>query len=246
MIPTLSSKNRYDEITGRVGQAAQDGRRSDVYDLLKIVATEPAAAYNRRTIVANAFDVDEPLSAAMDRLYTSWVGSQGCLLPLRSKLPQGHTEIIPMLGRVIGTYDIVIGVATGGYPNAFLAHCLGMNLVVSEIHTRGNKFDRVTMSWPSGETCSGKRVLILDDSIDSGDTVELATALARSQGAIQVDVLVSDIVRRAEYDAHTMVSTFVDTLHVASDMPEQIRLRGIDVAYRRLVKFALAVDLEEA
>jgi hypoxanthine phosphoribosyltransferase len=84
----------------------------------------------------------------------------------------------------------VVGVAHGGvFVGGALSSALGCEFYPVRI-SRRSRDKGATKPKLSGEMpreLKGKRVLIVDDVVSSGDTLELATALAQKAGAKEVD-----------------------------------------------------------
>ncbi len=89
--------------------------------------------------------------------------------------------------------QVVVGVAHGGvFVGGALSSALGCDFYPVRI-SRRSRDKGTTKPKLSGEMpreLKGKRVLIVDDVVSSGDTLELATALARKVGAREVNTAV--------------------------------------------------------
>ncbi|QRK12771.1 phosphoribosyltransferase domain-containing protein [Archangium violaceum] len=100
---------------------------------------------------------------------------------------------VQMLARTISlSYkpQAVVGVAHGGvFVGGALSSALGCDFFPVRISRRsrdkGASKPKLTGEMP--RELKGKRVLIVDDVVSSGDTLELATALARKVGAREVN-----------------------------------------------------------
>jgi hypoxanthine phosphoribosyltransferase len=83
--------------------------------------------------------------------------------------------------------DMIIAIARGGYtPARIMADYFGlMNLLSLKIeHYHGpDKMPRAVVSYPLTADLSGKRVLLVDDVSDSGDTFSVALAHLKGCGA---------------------------------------------------------------
>ena len=114
--------------------------------------------------------------------------------------------------KVARAYDpeLVIGIATAGViPGAVIAAILGRefhSLVVSRrFHaSKSRKTPEVFGSAPT--EVRGKRVLIVDETCDSGDTLRLAISAVNEAGASEVKTAVS--IRTGEYrpDFHAIAT----------------------------------------
>ncbi|MFM1892755.1 MAG: hypothetical protein RLZ44_1832 [Pseudomonadota bacterium] len=86
--------------------------------------------------------------------------------------------------------DLIIAIARGGYPVArVLADYFGlMDLFSLKIeHYRGpDKLPTAVIRYPLPVDISGRRVLLVDDVSDSGDTFKVALAHLEARGAPQV------------------------------------------------------------
>ena len=93
----------------------------------------------------------------------------------------------------------VVGVAHGGvFVGGALSSALGAEFFPVRIsrRSRDKAVSKPKLSGDMPQELKGKRVLIVDDVASSGDTLELATALARKAGAREVKT--TTLVRRAE------------------------------------------------
>jgi hypoxanthine phosphoribosyltransferase len=99
--------------------------------------------------------------------------------------------------KVARAYDpeLVIGIATAGViPGAVIAAILGRefhSLVVSRKYrsTRERESPQIFGSAP--REVSGKRVLIVDETCDSGDTIRLAVSAVQEAGASEIRTAVA-------------------------------------------------------
>jgi hypothetical protein len=86
--------------------------------------------------------------------------------------------------------QVVVGVAHGGvFVGGALSSALGCDFYPVRIsrRSRDKGTTRPKLSGEMPRELKGKRVLIVDDVVSSGDTLELATALAQKAGAKEVD-----------------------------------------------------------
>ncbi len=85
--------------------------------------------------------------------------------------------------------DAVVGVAHGGvFVGGALSSALGCDFFPVRIsrRSRDKGSSRPKMSGEMPRELKGRRVLVVDDVASSGDTLELASALAREVGALEV------------------------------------------------------------
>lgn len=85
--------------------------------------------------------------------------------------------------------DAVVGIAHGGvFVGGALASALARDFYPVRIsrRSRDHQADRPRLRGQMPRELKGRRVVIADDIASSGDTLELATALARAAGATQV------------------------------------------------------------
>jgi hypothetical protein len=86
--------------------------------------------------------------------------------------------------------QVVVGVAHGGvFVGGALSSALGCEFFPVRIsrRSRDKGAAKPKLSGEMPRELKGKRVLIVDDVVSSGDTLELATALAQKAGAKEVD-----------------------------------------------------------
>jgi hypoxanthine phosphoribosyltransferase len=99
--------------------------------------------------------------------------------------------------KVARAYDpeIVIGIATAGViPGAVIAAILGRefhSLVVSRKYRTARARETPEVFGSAPKEVRGKRVLIVDETCDSGDTMRLAVSTVQEGGAAEVRTAVS-------------------------------------------------------
>ena len=99
--------------------------------------------------------------------------------------------------KVARAYDpeIVIGIATAGViPGAVIAAILGRefhSLVVSRKYRTSRAREAPEVFGSAPKEVRGKRVLIVDETCDSGDTMRLAVSAVQEGGAAEVRTAVS-------------------------------------------------------
>lgn len=99
--------------------------------------------------------------------------------------------------KVSRAYDpeIVIGIATAGVvPGAVIAAILGRefhSLVVSRKYRATRERETPTVFGSAPQEVSGKRVLIVDETCDSGDTLRLAISAVNEAGAAEIRTAVA-------------------------------------------------------
>ncbi len=99
--------------------------------------------------------------------------------------------------KVARAYDpeLVIGIATAGViPGAVIAAILGRefhSLVVSRRYRSASERETPEVFGSAPKEARGKRVLIVDETCDSGDTMHLAVSAALDAGASEVRTAVA-------------------------------------------------------
>ncbi len=93
--------------------------------------------------------------------------------------------------RVKGKVDVVVGILRGGYfPAHMIAETLGLEVYVirykSYVKTR--KVGKPILVLPLIGDVSGKRVLLVDDICDTGDTIKAAKELLKQYNPSDVKV----------------------------------------------------------
>src|SRR3954467_8246680 len=114
--------------------------------------------------------------------------------------------------KVARAYDpeFVIGIATAGViPGAVIAAILGRefhSLVVSRKYKASSAREAPEVFGSAPKEVRGKRVLIVDETCDSGDTLRLAISAVNEAGASDVKTAVS--IRTGEYapDFHAIAT----------------------------------------
>jgi hypoxanthine phosphoribosyltransferase len=114
--------------------------------------------------------------------------------------------------KVARAYDpeLVIGIATAGViPGAVIAAILGRefhSLVVSRKYKASKAREAPEVFGSAPKEARGKRVLIVDETCDSGDTLRLAISAVNEAGASEVKTAVS--IRTGEYrpDFHAIAT----------------------------------------
>jgi uncharacterized protein len=106
--------------------------------------------------------------------------------------------------------DVVIGIATAGViPGAVIAAILGRefhSLVVSRRFHSSEEREAPEVFGSAPKEVRGKRVLIVDETCDSGDTLRLAISAVNEAGASEVKTAVG--IRTGEYapDFHAIAT----------------------------------------
>jgi hypoxanthine phosphoribosyltransferase len=96
--------------------------------------------------------------------------------------------------------DLVLGIAKAGVlPGAVVASILGCEFAAMSI-TRRRASNRPTLVQGPPATVKGLRVLIVDETCDSGDTLKVALAAVRKLGPAEVRTAVSIKTGRYEPD----------------------------------------------
>ena len=99
--------------------------------------------------------------------------------------------------KVARAYDpeIVIGIATAGViPGAVIAAILGRefhSLVVSRKYRSQSERESPAIFGSAPREVSGRRVLIVDETCDSGDTIRLALSAVQEAGAAEIRTAVA-------------------------------------------------------
>ncbi|HVF40265.1 MAG TPA: phosphoribosyltransferase [Gemmatimonadaceae bacterium] len=114
--------------------------------------------------------------------------------------------------RVSREYDpeIVVGIATAGVvPGAVVAAMLGRefhSIVVSRKYRTEHVRDTPAVFGAAPHEVRGKRVLIVDETCDSGDTMRLAVASIVNAGASEVKTAVGFKTGSYEPDFHSLAT----------------------------------------
>lgn len=91
--------------------------------------------------------------------------------------------------------EVVIGIATAGVvPGAAIATILDIpfhSMLVSRRYRPGNARETPAIFGAAPSEVRGKRVLVVDETCDSGDTIRLAVAAVGNAGATEVRTAVS-------------------------------------------------------
>jgi uncharacterized protein len=68
--------------------------------------------------------------------------------------------------------DYIVGLTRGGLiPGVLLSHALGIPMHTLKVQLRDNEQDTETNCWMPEDVVDGKRILIVDDINDTGDTL---------------------------------------------------------------------------
>ncbi len=107
--------------------------------------------------------------------------------------------------------DIVVGVATAGVvPGAVVAAMLGRefhSIVVSRKYRAEGPRDTPAVFGAAPQEVRGKRVLIVDETCDSGDTLRLAVGAIVNAGAAEVKTTVGFRTGSYEPDFHALATS---------------------------------------
>lgn len=108
--------------------------------------------------------------------------------------------------------DVIVGVARGGlYPATQLSHLLQTDLMLVQLSRRVK--DEVVHASPIWQVkpgdLHGKRVLVVDEIADTGETLALVAAECQTAGAAEV--------RTATLYAHTQSQDSVDYIGIVTD-----------------------------
>jgi uncharacterized protein len=102
--------------------------------------------------------------------------------------------------------DVVIGIAKAGVlPGAVVASILRRDFAAMSI-TRRKSSRRPQLVAGPPEVVRGRRVLIVDETCDTGDTLKVAMASVRSQGPAEVRTAVSFKTGQYEPDYHALAT----------------------------------------
>jgi hypoxanthine phosphoribosyltransferase len=106
--------------------------------------------------------------------------------------------------------EIVVGIATAGViPGAVVAAILGCDfrsILISRRETTARVRDTPAVLGAAPQEVRGKRVLIVDETCDSGDTMRLAVASLVNAGADEVRTAVSFRTGSYEPDFHALAT----------------------------------------
>lgn len=106
--------------------------------------------------------------------------------------------------------DIVVGVATAGVvPGAVVAAMLGKefhSIVVSRKYRAEETRERPALLSSAPTEVRGKRILIVDETCDSGDTLRLAVGTIVNAGALEVRTAVGFKTGVYEPDFHALAT----------------------------------------
>lgn len=70
--------------------------------------------------------------------------------------------------------DYIVGITRGGlWPSVMLSHFLGINMFTLDVRLRdGNAWSLESNTWMADDACKGKKILIVDDINDTGETLK--------------------------------------------------------------------------
>ncbi len=110
--------------------------------------------------------------------------------------------------RIARSYDpeLVLGIAKAGViPGAVVASILQRDFASMAI-TRPDAARRPTLVTEPPPSVAGRRVLIVDETCDSGDTLKLALSAVRRRGPAEVRTAVSFTTGRYPVDFHALAT----------------------------------------
>lgn len=119
--------------------------------------------------------------------------------------------------------DYIVGVVRGGsVPAVYLSHKLKIPVVMVAWSTRDNFLERESNCWIPEDLHNGKKVLIVDDIVDGGDTIrELLEDWRQSTSGVG-DLPLQNIRVAAMY-YNTAQDVNVDYYHLSIDRNEDKR-----------------------
>jgi xanthine phosphoribosyltransferase len=109
--------------------------------------------------------------------------------------------------------DYIVGVVRGGsVPSVYLSHKLKVPVVMVAWSTRDNFLERESNCWIPEDIMNGKKILVVDDIVDGGDTIR--ELLADWQSSVAgVGKLPVDNLRVAAMYYNTAQDVNVDFYH---------------------------------
>ena len=119
--------------------------------------------------------------------------------------------------------DYIVGVVRGGsVPSVYLSHKLKVPVVMVAWSTRDNFLERESNCWIPEDIMNGKKILVVDDIVDGGDTIR--ELLADWQSSVAgVGKLPVDNLRIAAMYYNTAQDVKVDFYHYEIDRNEDQR-----------------------
>jgi xanthine phosphoribosyltransferase len=119
--------------------------------------------------------------------------------------------------------DYIVGVVRGGsVPSVYLSHKLKVPVVMVAWSTRDNFLERESNCWIPEDIMNGKKILVVDDIVDGGDTIR--ELLADWQSSVAgVGKLPVDNLRIAAMYYNTAQDVKVDFYHREIDRNEDQR-----------------------
>lgn len=117
--------------------------------------------------------------------------------------------------------DYIVGIVRGGsVPAVYLSHKLGVPVQMIHWNTRDNGTGNEHNCWIPEDINTGKQVLVIDDIVDGGETIQ--ELLADWDEAVR-DPLNGDNLRIASLIYNTSQSVTVDFYHQTVDREEDQR-----------------------
>ncbi len=110
--------------------------------------------------------------------------------------------------RVTGSYDpeLVLGVAKAGViPGAVVASILQRDFASMAVTRLGSEKSPTLVTEPPPNV-AGRRVLIVDETCDSGDTLKLAVSAVKKRGPAEIRTAVSLVTGRYSPDFYAMAT----------------------------------------